>query len=185
MIVSQSVRSKLALQKLRPMTDIDQNCLITPFTRNNVRLGFHAILVVLVTAFLFSGCKQKESVDDEAGEPEETEKVAALRKKVLAIHDEVMPLMTDIYQHKNKMKERLQSESTLTSEEKKRFETVLIELDSADRGMRVWMRQFSDVTTTGIPEEEAISKLNLELTKITKVKEDMVASVEAAKALDK
>jgi hypothetical protein len=167
------------------MTNITPNRLITAFNRKSVCFGYRVMLFVLLMTLVFPGCKPNDSADESAGEPEETEKVAALRKEVLTIHDEVMPLMTDIYQLKNKLREKIKSGTALSGEEKKRFESAILDLDSADRGMRIWMREFSEVQTTGIPEADAISNLNLELKKITKVKEDMVTSVEAAKALEK
>jgi hypothetical protein len=137
--------------------------------------------VILFLLFFAGSCQKKEANEREA--PAETEKVASLRKQVMTVHDEAMPLMTDIYQLKNKLKERLQDHS-LSTERRKEFDQIIAVLDSADQGMRVWMREFSDVKTTDVPEEEAMSSLRKELEKITAVKKMMVESVAAARSAE-
>jgi hypothetical protein len=140
-----------------------------------VRVCWLLIFVGLATQ---TGCDRKQT-----NEPQETKKVRALRKEVVKVHDEVMPLLTDIYQLKINLREKLSSEKP-DAAKRRTVEEILIKLDSADRGMRVWMREFSKVKTEGIPEDEALEKLRDEMKKITKVKNDMIESVQAAKAVD-
>lgn len=150
------------------------------------RVGNHleksGFILALVFVFAFFSCGKKTENADEQ-EPTETEKVAALRKEVIAVHDEVMPLMTDIYQLKTMLKQKV-ADANITSEARRRADSIFVQLDSADRGMREWMRAFSRVNTAGIPETEALNTLNAELEKIKKVKNDMIRSVEAAKSVE-
>jgi hypothetical protein len=144
-----------------------------------VRVCWLLIFVGLATQ---TGCDRKQPLE-EGNEPQETKKVRALRKEVVKVHDEVMPLLTDIYQLKINLREKLSSEKP-DAAKRRTVEEILVKLDSADRGMRVWMREFSKVKTEGIPEDEALEKLRDEMKKITKVKNDMIESVQAAKAVD-
>ena len=142
-----------------------------------------AAFIIIILTLIFTGCGHKQKEDDQSQEPAETEKVAAYRKEVIAVHDEAMVLMTDIYQIKNKLKEKLQAGDTTSINNRTEIEAGIARLDSASRGMRVWMREFGDVRTTGVSEEEALSNLKAEMDKITKVKHSMTESVAAAKAL--
>lgn len=175
MIVSQRVRIKLAAKS----TYMQDTLQCPPCRSFKLRPCLVLITLCLITAF---GCDNKKVVD-EADAPQETEKVGALRKQVIAVHDEAMPLMTEIYQSKNRLKEKLNSGKP-SSDEKKNIEAVMSKLDSANQAMRVWMREFSDVKTTGISEDEAIANLQQELDKITKVKNDMVNAAASAKAIE-
>ena len=150
--------------------------------RNHVRLSttFRGAAVLIACLAGLLSCEKKTAADDSTG-PVESEKVQALRKEVIAVHDEVMPLMTDIYQLKTKLKEKA-SGGNLDREARSQVDSLLVQLDSADRGMREWMRAFSKINTAGVPETDALNTLNAELQKIKKVKEDMIRSVEAAKA---
>jgi hypothetical protein len=148
----------------------------TLITRPTIYLIF-AICLTSVFA-----CENKKA-EVEGDAPQETEKVSALRKEVIAVHDEAMPLMTEIYQSKNRLKDKLNAGKP-SAEQKKQIEDVMSRLDSANQGMRVWMREFSDVKTTGIGEDEALANLRKELDKITKVKNDMVSSAAAARAIE-
>ena len=149
-----------------------------------LRLDFRSRHLFFVICLLTGvGCGSKKA-EEKVDAPKETEKVSALRKEVIAVHDEAMPLMTEIYQSKNRLKEKLNSDDTASPEQKQRIEGMIARLDSANQGMRVWMRKFSDVKTTGVPEDEALANLKKELDKITRVKEDMVSSAGAARAIE-
>lgn len=176
MIVSQSVRSKLAGANSPTMRLL--------MLKNNVRhcLERWPSVLLLIMIFTLTACSKKPPADEEIA-PEETEKVSQLRQEVIAVHDEVMPLMTDIYQLKTKLKDKVAA-GDIPAGDRPRVDAILLELDSADRGMRDWMRSFSKVTTAGVPETEALSTLNGELEKIKKVKDDMIESVTAAKAFE-
>jgi hypothetical protein len=104
-----------------------------------------------------------------------------LKREVLDVHDIAMPLMVDIYEAKRSLKEKATSPG-LSTEQRSNMEKLIAELDVADKGMRVWMREFSNVKTTGVDEEQAIKSLNVEMEKIKKVKTDMEQSLEHYRA---
>jgi chromosome segregation ATPase len=127
-------------------------------------------------------CQAKQEKTDE---PEQSTKVEEFREKVIDVHNEAMPLMTDIYQLKSNLKTQLADSTALKDERKQQLKDVIARLDSADKGMKVWMREFSSLETGGMSDEEAMKLLETEMTKIYKVKEDMFSSVAAAKPLRK
>ncbi len=175
MIVSQSVRSKLAT-KLKRM-----NRQLKP--SRSIRITARTLALLVFSITMLGACQKKQADDESLGTPAESEKVTALRNDVIAVHDEVMPLMSTIYTLKNSLKENLNTRPELSAVHKKQIEETIASLDSADRGMRVWMREFSKLETSGMPEDEAIAALESEMKKITKVKDDMLSSVDKAAEL--
>ena len=137
----------------------------------------YTVLIFIVT---MAGCGQKQ--DGEASEPEETEKVKAYKREVMDLHDEVMPMMGEIYASKKSLREKLQAPG-IKPEDKQRLEAVQSDLEAADKGMRVWMREFSQVKTTGVSEDEALANLKVEMEKIGNVKKQMTEALEKAKRL--
>lgn len=93
-----------------------------------------------------------------------------LYKKVMAIHDEVMPKMSDIHTLKKKIKK---SKSSTTDEAM----DLLKQLKDADEGMMSWMHQFK------LPSDDkaTTSYLKNELTKVQKVADDINNSIAKAK----
>jgi hypothetical protein len=176
MIVSQRVRIKLAAKSSDMQAKFHFPHRLSLTFRPDIYL---TIALCLATVF---ACENKKA-EDQVDAPQETEKVSALRKQVIAVHDEAMPLMTEIYQSKNRLKDKLNTEKP-SPDQKKQIEDVMARLDSANQDMRVWMREFSEVKTSGVTEDEAVANLKKELDKITKVKNDMVSSAAAARAIE-
>jgi hypothetical protein len=139
-------------------------------------------VVMLVLLLFIFGCQQKTEEREDVAE--ETAQVAAYKKEVLAIHDEVMPLMTDIYKMKKQIREKVADSISIGSDKLVELKGIYADLDSADLGMRVWMRKFSQVKTTGVSEQEALSNLKIEMETITTVKKKMLESVAAAKQIE-
>ena len=141
------------------------------------------ITVVAVLAISIISCDKKAESEESAAE--ETEKVAEARQQVIAIHDEAMPLMSDLYSHKKIIRARIAATPALSAEKKTEADALLQKLDSADQSMRVWMRKFSEVKTTDVSEDEALANLKAEGEKISKVKDQMNAAVKAADTFEK
>jgi hypothetical protein len=151
-------------------------------TPNSIRLVNMSLQVVLLL-FVLEGCEKKHS-EEEVQQPEETAAVSALKQKVIAIHDEAMPLIGEIYQRKKSLTEKSTSDKSLSEEKKRELQNAVQQLDSADKGMRVWMRQFSEVKTTGLPEAEILENLKKELDKISALKAEMTKAIDNSKALE-
>ena len=126
----------------------------------------------IVSILIMSACKEK-SKDDSASTPNSKEKIT-LESQVMAIHDEVMPKMGDMHvakkQLRNVMKES-QNDSLNTEILK-----LITNLEMADEGMMDWMSKWN------VPKSdpEKTEYLKSEKNKITKVKVDMLSSLEAA-----
>lgn len=113
---------------------------------------------LLLPFLLIPGCKEKSSLEAE----------------VIAIHDEVMPKMGDIHMAKKKL--RVILGNTTHDSLKTEILTLISDLEKADEGMMDWMHNWN------VPESEPelTSYLIKEKEKITKVKVDMLSSIESA-----
>lgn len=116
------------------------------------------MLFFLAISFI-SSCKEKTNLEAE----------------VIAIHDEVMPKMGDIHLAKKDLKKILTS--SVDDSTKAEILNLLSNLENADEGMMEWMHNWK------VPESEPerTDYLLKEKDKITKVKSDMLNSLEAAK----
>ncbi|AKD05354.1 hypothetical protein POKO110462_17535 [Pontibacter korlensis] len=110
------------------------------------------------------------------------EEKAALETKVLAIHDEAMAKMDNIYKLRRKLRtfrdtlEAQQADSTAILP----LQQEIDGLNKADEAMMQWMRQYSAPDT--LQHEQAMSYLNKELVKIERVQTIMDSTIEAAQA---
>lgn len=110
--------------------------------------------------------------------------VATLQAEVIAVHDEVMPMMGTMTKFKNGLQAR--ADGMITAEADSAALAPVYEaistLESADRNMMQWMRDFSPPTAE-IPEAEALGYLKEEMKKITIVKEQAESGLAQAKEL--
>ena len=116
------------------------------------------ILWLLLAIGFITGCKEK----------------SALEVEVIAIHDEVMPKMGDMYKARKKL--RTIMKETKDESEKSIIIKLINDLENADEGMMTWMHEWK------VPDEdpEKTNYLLQEKEKITKVKIDMLSSLENA-----
>lgn len=128
-----------------------------------------SIFVILASALFLASCKK--------GNQE-------LYNEVMAVHDEVMPKMEDIHKYKKDFKAEINDTTNITEARKAELEAVIMKLDSAGKGMMVWMREFDPVADSE-GEEKAREYLQKEKEKVTKVKKDMLDALEHAKTLKK
>ena len=107
---------------------------------------------------LFTACEEKSKLEEE----------------VIAIHDEVMPKMGDMHLARKALRKVL--EKTEDEVVKKEILSMIKDLENADEGMMTWMHEWK------VPknEPEKTTYLNKEKEKITKVKVDMLTSLENA-----
>lgn len=101
----------------------------------------------------------------------------ALYQEVMAVHDEVMPKMDEIY----KLKEALRKQMTNPAEQPE-IQTTITNLDSASALMFTWMNQFNPpADSEGV--EKAKAYLEEEKKKIEQVRDAMIQSIDEAKAV--
>lgn len=111
---------------------------------------------------------------------EASDKTDALYDEVMALHDEGMEKMDDLYKLKQELKNKVTSSKDMVTEKQQELETVIQQIDSASRGMMVWMRQFQPETDS-LDEESYKSYLEAELAKVKKVRQDILDAIERAK----
>ncbi|TDB68204.1 viral A-type inclusion protein [Arundinibacter roseus] len=121
---------------------------------------------------------------------QEAEQVASLEKEVLAIHDEVMPQMTDIMKLKRQLSTKineldsLQQEgvsSTTFAEQRLKALDLSRNLILADSLMMQWMYTYRGDSAKALPAKDALGYFQSEKEKISEVKLKTDQSVQAAK----
>jgi hypothetical protein len=125
-------------------------------------MKFLRVCLIFPILLLSLGCEQKST--------------EALYNEVMAIHDEVMPKMNDLYQAKTGLSTRLK-DPELSENEKQEIQVKIATIDSASESMMAWMRQFQPVSDTG-DDEKAQAYLKRELEKVKKVREDILQALE-------
>lgn len=117
---------------------------------------------ILALVGLF-GCAGSSSGDDCTSEE-------CLKRKaydnVIAVHDEVMPKLSQISKLKEQIEDKLKTvEDTAVMAD---WEQLMMELDDADNSMWVWMRQF-DSDLDDLSYEEVMTYLKEEQEKVDEV----------------
>ncbi|EOZ93251.1 hypothetical protein A33Q_3841 [Indibacter alkaliphilus LW1] len=121
-----------------------------------------------------SGCAEKKENTEE------------LRDEVIAIHDEVMPLMGEIKSLRKdilKVSEGLYQEDSVDNAEKiKSLQALANKLDEAFDGMFVWMRQYQS-SPEALSEQEYREYLLDQKEKVEKVNSDIKTAMAEAKSV--
>lgn len=108
-----------------------------------------------------------------------TSSAEGLYKEVMAIHDEVMPRMDDIYRIQTRLKKELEDAENLPEEKRKELEEKILRLEEASRSMMVWMREFNPAIDS-LDEDGIRAYYKQQKDKIEQVKEDMLSAIQAA-----
>ena len=103
---------------------------------------------------------------------------AALEGEVLAIHDSVMPKMSDIMRLKKAVSAKVEQADQATL--KQRGLTLRRQLDEADRAMMDWMHQYNADTLAKLDQAKATEYLRAEKVKIERVQTQMQTSIAGA-----
>ena len=130
---------------------------------------------IIFTIILFTGCGQSNTAEQAEETTASTED--ELYQKVMAIHDEVMPKMNDIYKLKKELEKEIAESPDLVEERKQAIENRINQLNEASESMMQWMRDF-DPESFKQNEEEYLKYLNDELEKVNKVKDTMLKALE-------
>lgn len=141
------------------------------------------VLRILTLGLILTACGQKSHDHSMHDAPDTTadDGNASLRDEVMKIHDEVMPKLDNIYQLKEKLKNKIAETPGLAEEKKKQIDATIAKLDSASEGMMIWMRKFDPMSDTLTPEKKT-QYLEREKAKITKVREDIYKALEQGEA---
>ncbi len=114
---------------------------------------------------------------------------AQLEDEVMAIHDEVMPKMGDInaeIQRLNAELEELRNRENVDPSRVEAIKEAVSNLKEADQSMRMWMRNYAKdyvKQKDHMTEAEKVTYLQAERTRVQKVKDSMLGSLEQARSL--
>lgn len=139
---------------------------------------------VFIAALVLIGCGKK--TDDHAHPhdqhaPGANDPNKALTDSIIAVHDEVMPRLDDIYKLTESLKDKVASTPNMPAAQKVVIEAAVDSLNKASDGMMVWMRQFKP---EGVTDEKAVREyLDDQMVKVTKVKTDILSAIEKGRAL--
>lgn len=141
-------------------------------------------------ALLMMACGPSESDKKEGSEPSAS--VEQLEKEVFAIHDEVMPRISDIMKLKKGLTGKLAtldslqrvspSEAVRLDEQKEQGRLLSRRLTEADSLMMDWMHRYNGDTLKALPEADAVRYLTSQKEIINDVKKKINQSVGDAQA---
>jgi hypothetical protein len=140
------------------------------------------IFFFLLSVFAFSACQSGEQAPSEEDLMAEQDQ---LWDEVMAEHDEVMPKMSEIKRLERELTAMIGEESSLDAEAQEKVGQVVQQLSAAGEGMMSWMSQIRQLEPMReeMDHEQIIEYLKGEKEKITKVKEDMLNSIEEGTSL--
>ena len=105
-----------------------------------------------------------------------------LHKEVIAIHDEVMPMIPDIKKNKSKIAEMIKSANEAKDTVNQiKCEKAYYLLNQADEAMFGWMAQFADHNPDeSVADDKAIEILNKQKESATRMRDLMLKNVKEA-----
>lgn len=127
-----------------------------------------AKILLIILPFLFGGCSPSNQ---------------ELYEQVMAIHDEVMPQMDDLYKLKRELQQIHADSTALPTDQHKAIEEAISKIDSASEGMMVWMREFDP--PKGIAEADLKKYLLEQMEKVKKVREDILEALKGGNEFKK
>jgi hypothetical protein len=139
-----------------------------------------SITIVISGIFLLTSCGKKGGHEHHQADELKNNPNEALYNEVMAVHDEVMPKMDELYRLKKELKDKIANGKDLAADKKGDLNQTLLLLDSADHSMMDWMHKFKPLADS-TDQEAAREYLENEMEKIRKVKELMNTSIEKAK----
>jgi hypothetical protein len=107
----------------------------------------------------------------------------SLKEEVIAIHDEVMPLMGDLKNYQKQVEKRIEQADSLgiSPEEIADLKQISADLGSSFEGMFVWMRQFKS-SYDDMTDEQVRDYLLEQKVAVEKVNTDIKKSMDSYKA---
>lgn len=129
--------------------------------------------LLLFSIMLFYSCTEKKQENSQD----------QLMQSVMAVHDEVMPKMSDIMKYKKQIGEKIQELRAAGEDANKdmitRLEEVSNDLDTSHKEMMDWMHGFNP-QFEGMKEEDVVKYLNDEKAKIEQVGQQVEATLKEA-----
>lgn len=141
-------------------------------------------LSLLALWSLLSACGGNANTEGSEASSTETAQ-AELQAEVMAIHDEVMPKMSDMNRIARSLRAYLEEHPDLPAEQLQPIESAITSLDEAGEGMMDWMATYGNLTRSFQEMEPAaiMQALEKEKEKIAGVRDAMLSSMEAGEQL--
>jgi hypothetical protein len=140
------------------------------------------VLLISVIAFYSCGKKTEDHAHHHEPETSSASPTKALEDSVMAVHNEVMPKLDNIFKLTESLKDKVAKTPDMPDPKKKEIEAAIDSLNNASEGMMVWMRKFTPPAPTDDP-QAARAYLKQEMVKVERVKADILSSIERGKAL--
>lgn len=130
----------------------------------------------IITSLLLSACGQDKASVEEA------------EKEVFVIHDEVMPRMGQLMELKTGLSKEIAAIDSLTKisandsllKRKEEALALSLALTEADQGMMDWMHNYNGDSLKALSGDDALKAINAEKTKISAVRDKMLAGMTKA-----
>lgn len=112
-------------------------------------------------------------------------------EEVMKVHDDVMPKMSNISRVRRQLKDYLEKNPELDAEVVENINASVRSLDEADEGMMTWMADWTNAQGELQKYKEAkdhkavMSFLEVQMAGISKVRDDMLNSIEESEVLAK
>lgn len=125
--------------------------------------------------------------DSTAQTESKSKSVADLEKQVLAVHDSVMPAMSDLMKLKKEVTQQLseldkQPVSADIRQRQAQGKAIKAALDQADQSMMDWMHRYNGDTLAKLKEQQALDYLKAEQQRVDAMSQLMRKSINDAQA---
>ena len=145
------------------------------------------VFAFLIFSGLTSACgdSSQQASSDSKFSQEELSEQQKLWDELMAVHDEVMPKISNIHKLARQLRNHQETSSGLSSEVTANINSTVEMLDAADESMFSWMnnlRQLKPLQDTE-KHKEILSYLKAEQEKMDKVKADMLNSIKKGATL--
>ena len=145
-----------------------------------LKLFLISVVLLMSMALVFSACGGSEGKSEE----EKMDYLLDLQDDVVRVHDDVMPLTSNI----NRARQTLMSyfeenQGEIEEKKEKEIQSLIERLNDAHDGMFDWMGDWADTDQAAMEYDEAIEYYDIEMERIKQVAEDMRSSVSDAEEL--
>lgn len=143
-------------------------------------LSIHLLAVIL----LISACGGNVNTGESEASSSETAQ-AELQAEVMAIHDEVMPKMSEMNRIARNLRTYLEEHPDLPLEQKEPIEAAIASLDEAGEAMMDWMAAYGDLTRSfkEMEHDAIMQALEKEKEEISEVRDAMLSGMETGEQL--
>ena len=138
---------------------------------------YHLLYLMLT----LTACQTKKTNENTAKGPLTTiDSVSLLEKEVLAIHDSIMPQMSELMRLKKAVSAKIIESTDAVTKEKGL--DVSTQLEKADQAMMGWMNQYNGDTLPKLEPAKAVVYLKDQRVKVNEMSRTMQKSIADAKA---